>query len=357
MRPERPTTVLHRDGGAEWARCERELAEAGFSLPLSYRAAAAGVRPWTGSWHLELRGADGRCRGGFPIRPRPLRVAPGHRVLRVERFGATVADADLGAAADALARLVRDDARTLRLDVELFSPDAAARAHVAGALAERGFHRATVPNVYVDTLRLDLAPGEDALFAALHRSARRNIREVEKQGLEVRPVTDPALAERLDALLADTLARTGGRHVPQDWTGRMRLAAAHPELGRMVGLFRRGRADADALLAFAWGCNHGDHGQYSDAASTRAVDVRIPLAYALLWDLVCWSRRNGAAWFDLGGVTRGTLGDDGDPLGGISDFKRFFTRDLVSVGEEWVLDSFTVRARFARAVHRRLQPA
>lgn len=347
--------MLHRDGGAAWARCERELREAGFALPLSYRGAVGGVRPWAGSWHLELRGADGRCRGGFPIRPRPLRVAPGHRLLRVERFGATVADADLGAAADALARLVRDDPRTLRLDVELFSPHAAARARIAGVLAERGFRPADPPNVYVDTLRLDLAPDEDALFAALHRSARRNVREVTKHGLVVRPITDPALADRLDALLADTLARTGGRHVPQDWAGRIRLAAEHPELARLVGLFRGDGTDADALLAFAWGCNHGDHGQYSDAASTRPADVRIPLAYALLWDLICWSRRNGAAWFDLGGVTRGTLGDDGDPLGGISDFKRFFTRDLVSVGEEWVLDSFTVRARFARAVHRRLQ--
>jgi hypothetical protein len=39
-----------------------------------------------------------------------------------------------------------------------------------------------------------------------------------------------------------------------------------------------------------------------------------------------------------------TLGDtdDDDPLQGISDFKRFFCRNLVRVGGEWVLEAPSV---------------
>ncbi|MBD0320265.1 MAG: GNAT family N-acetyltransferase [Gemmatimonadetes bacterium] len=252
---------------------------------------------------------------------------------------------------------MRGDPRTLRLNLEILDRDPAARARIAAVLAERGFTRSDPPNVYVDTLVMDLTPDEDALFSALHRSARRNVREAEKQGLELRPISDPALADRLDALLEETMARTGGRYVPQDWAGRMKLAAERPELARLVGLFIKDATGPESLLAFAFGCAHGDHGQYSDAASTRATDVRVSLAYPLLWDIILWAKRGGMSWFDLGGVTRGNLGDEADPLGGISDFKRFFTRELATVGEDWVLESSSIRARLARAVHRRLQKA
>ena len=355
MRPERASVIVHR-GAAEWARCERELCEAGMNLPLACRAAAGGARPWAGSWFVEVR-ADGRCRGGIAVQQRPLRAVPGHNVLRVERFGATLLDDDLELAADALVDLVRGDPRNLRLNADIHSRDPDTRARIARVLAERGFTRADPPNVYVETLVMDLAPSEEALFAALHRSARRNVREAEKAGLELRTIDDPALVDRMDALLEETMARTGGRYLPQDWAGRMKLAREHPELARLVGTFQKHDTGPDTLLAFAFGCAHGDHGQYSDAASTRNTEVRVSLAYPLLWDIILWAKRNGMSWFDLGGVTRGNLGDDADPLGGISDFKRYFTRDLAAIGDDWVLESSTMRARIARAVHRRLQKA
>jgi lipid II:glycine glycyltransferase (peptidoglycan interpeptide bridge formation enzyme) len=102
-------------------------------------------------------------------------------------------------------------------------------------------------------------------------------------------------------------------------------------------------------VAFALGFGHGDHGEYHLAGSMRAPDLKIPLAYPLLWDLVIWARRMGSTWFDFGGVTPARLGDD-DELGGISDFKRYFSTTCVVVGEEWVLEPRRARAELANVV-------
>jgi lipid II:glycine glycyltransferase (peptidoglycan interpeptide bridge formation enzyme) len=73
-----------------------------------------------------------------------------------------------------------------------------------------------------------------------------------------------------------------------------------------------------------------------------------------MWDLIVWAKRTGARLFDFGGITRGTHSDE-DPLGGISDFKRYFSRQIVPVREEWVLNHHTRRAAVVAAVHRRLR--
>jgi lipid II:glycine glycyltransferase (peptidoglycan interpeptide bridge formation enzyme) len=87
---------------------------------------------------------------------------------------------------------------------------------------------------------------------------------------------------------------------------------------------------------------------YAAAASTRPEDIRIPLAFALTWDLIRWGKRVGATWFDFGGITGVTEGQN-DPLKGISDFKRNFGNNVVSVGEEWVLEP-RLTSHLARAV-------
>jgi lipid II:glycine glycyltransferase (peptidoglycan interpeptide bridge formation enzyme) len=68
-----------------------------------------------------------------------------------------------------------------------------------------------------------------------------------------------------------------------------------------------------------------------------------------MWDLIVWAKRAGATWFDFGGVTAGTAGS-GDPLGGISDFKRLFSKERAEVAEDWVLEPRKLVARLARLV-------
>jgi lipid II:glycine glycyltransferase (peptidoglycan interpeptide bridge formation enzyme) len=96
---------------------------------------------------------------------------------------------------------------------------------------------------------------------------------------------------------------------------------------------------------------HGDHVQYSTAATVRSPDIRMPMAYCLAWDLMQWAHTQGARFFDFGGITEGTQGGP-DPLGGISDFKRYFKGTVADVGEEWILEPHPAAAAVNRIVHR-----
>ena len=66
-----------------------------------------------------------------------------------------------------------------------------------------------------------------------------------------------------------------------------------------------------------------------------------------MWDLIKWAKHSGAHFFDFGGITPGTLASD-DPLGGISDFKRYFSQRVVQVGAEWSYEPRPMQAQAAR---------
>jgi hypothetical protein len=135
--------------------------------------------------------------------------------------------------------------------------------------------------------------------------------------------------------MRETFSRTGGEGGRFDPEAAILLSNEAPHVSRIVGLFDNRLRPEDALLAFAWGHNHGENAQYEAAASTRNTDLRMPLAYVLIWDLIVWAHRRHVQWFDLGGATQA---EEGDPMRGIMDSKRYFARNEVEVGEEWVLE-------------------
>ena len=109
-------------------------------------------------------------------------------------------------------------------------------------------------------------------------------------------------------------------------------------------------------MAYAWSGLHGDFAGYDGGASARIPGVNVGLSYPLLWDLMRWSKSLGAEWFDMGGVSLGGLHSD-DPVGGISDFKRYFSKDIGTVGEDWTVEphpSASMVARFVSASARLL---
>jgi lipid II:glycine glycyltransferase (peptidoglycan interpeptide bridge formation enzyme) len=111
-----------------------------------------------------------------------------------------------------------------------------------------------------------------------------------------------------------------------------------PDAARLVGLFRTDREGPEALLGFAWGCWNGESACYFAGGSSRPPDLhRVQIGYPLVWDLIQWAKRSGATWFDFGGVTAGTAAS-GDPMGGISDFKRSFSNQAADVAEDWVFE-------------------
>ena len=327
-------------------RLERELDLAGYRLPLPHRVswASAQRRP-SDHWLLFVQDPAGRPCGAVGVQVSPSRALPGHRLLRVERFGPGIQAAAYAATLQALISIARRDPRVLRVYVESLAFEPNVRSALESMLDSAGFTRMPSPRCYEHTLVLALDKDEESILASFHRSARQNIRSTEKLGVRVAPIVEPSHFVRVDEISAETYSRTGGRYAPVDWARIAAVGAADAGASRLIGLYRDDRQGPESLVAFAWACGHGDHAHYSLSGSTRVTDRRIPFLYPLLWDLIVWAKRSGARFFDFGGVTMGTL-DSEDPLGGISDFKRYFTQRLVQVGAEW---SYEPRPRRAHA--------
>lgn len=341
----------HVAAGPARAAAEAALVAAGVPLVFSVRNAVTALPGAEPSTLLVCRGADGVPVAGAGVAAR--RVG-GLAVLRAAHVAVPTDAASATALATALAAELRADARAVRLDVELFDRDPDRRRPMAAALAAAGFVPTDV-NGYVRTIAVDLRPDTETILGAFDRSARRNVRALEKLPVVLRRIDDEALIPRLEALYRETFARTGGHVVMPDFRLPIAATRAAPALSHFVGLFRADDPSPEALLAFAWGQHHGDRAEYSHGASTRQTEIRIPLVYPLLWELMTWSKSAGAVWFDMGGVTLGSGGSPDDPLGGISDFKRFFSRDMVEVAEEWRLDGRSLPARLARLAQRVLR--
>jgi hypothetical protein len=264
----------------------------------------------------------------------------------VSRFGAGLPGEACDAALEAVTSLARQCPRVLRLHLEVFSRDR--REAIAETLAGLGYREVRPPNVYRYTLVIDLKPSEDAIFASFSNNARRRIRETAKMSLRSVVIIDPMYVERLEELQQEAFHRTGGNIASADWRGVLRMSHERPDLSRVLGVFPGEDTAPENLGAFLWVCNHGDHGEYRAAGSARRSDVKIPLGYLLLWDMIRWAKSTGAEWFDMGGVTLAQGNEDA--LEGISRFKRYFSREVVEVGAEWVLEPSPVRARIAAII-------
>ncbi len=278
------------------------------------------------------------------------RALPGHRIYRVERLGSCGSERADREMLAALTTIARHDPVCLRVVIEVFERDGQARRRLCRRLAKLGFTRAPSPRNYQNTLAIDLQPSTAEIFAGLHRTARRHIRAPGKRGLELHPIVDPAFAPRLSALIRETYDRTLTPPDEKPWNRVIELSAVNPSVSRIIGLFDgRGRAPEN-LVAFAWGCAHGSHVTYEAGASCRRDDLgSTALGYAPLWDLVTWAREHtSATWFDLGGVNG--VEPPGDELEGIYEFKRYFSREPVDVGDEWIMEPLRTRAAIARAI-------
>jgi hypothetical protein len=338
----------------ERARCEHELLTAGTLLHLRNRSAWAQFSRTPSLGFLAVRGADGVCLAGMALDAVPSRSLPGHLFARVLFAGSGLEEEICSSALAELVRYVRSDRRVLRLTVEVFSRDAVARSMLGSTLLQHGFTRAVTTREYSETVGADLG-GDELQLAALPR-VRRNLKRLYRHPVAVRCITSKSDEPRMKNLLQETMIRTNGPNLEQRLKPSLNLSVEYPDLSRLVGLYRTDRNGPDNLLAFAWGINNGDHGAYFLGASTRTGDLgRLPLSYPLIWNLIEWARGLRLAWFDLGGITPGTA-HSADPLGGISDFKRAFSKTVLEVREEWTLEPHPGRLAVSRTIAR-LAPA
>jgi hypothetical protein len=342
------TVCLLRNTGPEWDRCERDLLLAGLPLHVFHRAAWARERQSGRSWLLAVMDQNCRCRGAVTLVAHRSRALPGQLLLRAERCGSALPAETVGAAAAALRALARSP-RVLRMQVELFAADVSERAPLGLELSARGFRRAPETHHYQTTLRVDLTRDASTILASFSRVVRRHIRALDESPFELRPIVDERYVARLDALVLEAMQRTGGQNVRYEHAAMARLTRTAPDLSRLLGIFHRGSDAPESIVAYAWGGLHGDYCGYDAGAATRIPGVNVGFTPPLLWDLMCWSKARGARWFDMGGVSEGGLAS-ADPVGGISDFKRYFSKDVAQVAEDWVLEPHPSSAALARVL-------
>lgn len=297
-------------------------------------------------------GAGPDVRAVVPVRRLATRSLPGHYRLRVKYLGHGIDASDGEAVLDGLRDLVDRESRHLGVNVEIFTPDSALREGLEERARAQGYQRVRPQRRYRWTARIDLDRPEDELFQNCSRSCRRAIREPGKKGFRVAELTDPRWVPRMEALWRATFERTGAEPPDRDWFRRVRFAAEHPELYRIVAAWDASYPTDESLVAFACGMNNGDHATYSDGASTRDIDSRIALSYAPVWDLIIWAKDQGCDWFDMGGVAGETREEVDDPTQGIYDFKRRFTDDLVEVGSEWSYQPASLRSWLSERLRR-----
>lgn len=350
------TSELIESPGPAWEECEAELDARGTPLSLFHRADWARANQGSrGRFSfLAVREGNGSCCAGFAVESHPSRALPGHRLLSVRQLGVGIGgltDDRIDAGLTALAANARADKAVLRVTVETFTFGPESAAQTSSALEKHGFVRVKAERTYERTLLLDLTPTEDEILAAFHPTARRHIRSVAKHPVTVKTAESTSAASSLQRLLHESLTRTGGTIPVNDWGSLIELSVKVPHLSRIAILERTDKTGPESILAFAHGCMHGHVAQYSQSGSTRGGDLKIPTTYALMWDLIRWARNNGARWFDFGGIASGTDETD-QSIGGISDFKRYFSRREAAVGEQWQLEACTARAGAARLINR-----
>ena len=327
--------TLFREPNSDWEVFVAALVAA--DRPLAMETDATFARDIASNrWLLGVRAADGsaECCAGLEVSW--SRVAPGFRILRASRLGHGVPAESLPSLARALAQVARG-ARALRLHVELFDPVSSRREIFAAALKNAGFSLAPNPRSYRRTILVDLQRSDADLLASFHSKVRRDIRALGKGGLVSRPITEPVLAERMNALLAETMGRTGGQFDAMPWSEWISYVRRQPNRALLLGVFRPERSGPDALVAYILGRRHGDIVEYTTAASTRSPELKVPLLYAPTWEMMQWARNGGSTCFDFGGVSEGSLGS-GDPRGGITDFKRYFSDNVVEIGTEMMIE-------------------
>jgi peptidoglycan pentaglycine glycine transferase (the first glycine) len=236
----------------------------------------------------------------------------GQSIAYVPR-GPIAADASqLGSALTKLAALARERrAIFLKVDPEI-EPGVG-----EGPLRSAGFRRAPDIQPVIATLELDLAPEEDALFAALEKDTRWGVRQGEKRGVTIRDASGDADLRALYDLYVETGQRAGFITRTWDYYRRMwgtLVAAGHAKV-RLAE--KDGKPVAGALT---WRC--GEREVYQSAATNDAGRAAYA-AYALLWRCIIDARKGGARRFDFGGIPADVSRKD-DPMYGPYLFKKGF---------------------------------
>ncbi|MFI5362179.1 MAG: GNAT family N-acetyltransferase [Elusimicrobiota bacterium] len=182
-----------------------------------------------------------------------------------------------------------------------------------------------------ETTRLiDLRPSVEELFSLFPAKVRTKLRLKKPEEVAVAELKSRGQIPALKAALDDSFHRSSEQRYDYDFESLFKVLAEFPETAAAFGFFLAG--EPQVPKAFVAGVASPPLFEYTLAGSRSDSRLRqFKFNYVLLWRLIEAAKERGATVFDMGGITEG---GDGDPLSGISDFKRRFPGFDVAVGRE-----------------------
>jgi len=181
----------------------------------------------------------------------------------------------------------------LRYEPDLLQDDPRA-AEVDAFLKSNGFRTAERTLGQRSSIRLDLSPSEEELFAAFSKGHRADVKRSERSGVTVRVGTDESDVDSLHRMLIATTERKSFEYHTAAYYRAM--WSLFGDAARLYMAELNGELVA-ASLVLAW----GDNGLYLFAGSTRAgLDSRA--GHLLQWHAIRWAKERGARTWDLWGI-------------------------------------------------------
>lgn len=256
----------------------------------------------TGSWRARrvVCERDGAFLGACQVLVRKLPWPFGH-IAYAPRGPVTEGASSLAEVADAVAEWCRDNARavSLKIDPALTSEEAT----LSDAWVDS--EKILIPNTAV----IDLAPGEDQIFAGLHsKKARQYIRKAGRSGVTVRAARVEDLPAILDVY--HHTAEDDGFFIHTDEFYQTAFDAC-PDINQVFVAEHEGE-----LVAFLWNVTtRGTAFELWGGVTERGRELRAN--HLLKWEAILAAKRRGARVYDLNGL----LND------GISRFKMLFVSE------------------------------
>lgn len=278
------------------------------------------------------------------------RALPGTLIGRIDRVGRRLHEPLIEDIGETMLEAALCVPRLKRLHVRVFDEDGERRKQALASIERAGGALLTHCAWYTRTIVMDLAGTAGHEWPSISKTARYNVKKFARTPeFEVRPITDVRYADRMRELFTSTFDRTGATAPRIDMPGRIEDAARSAD-SRLVGVYVHDRAPPRDLVAFMRAEFHGDHACYEEGATERSDEFRnLPLGYALMIDLLDWTRRTGGTWFDFGGIPLSEASPN-PALAGITHFKRQFSRTELDVAQEAVMLPRPALARVARTV-------
>ena len=170
------------------------------------------------------------------------------------------------------------------------------------------------------TVIIDLAPSEEQLLANMRRQTRYEVRQAEKQGIQVEKGNSKELFEEFHHVQAETAKRQN--FVPPSQTTLMAEREAFKD---KISIYTAKTATGEKI-AYGLIVKGGKEGDYYEAASTE-LNRKLPGAYALLWQVTKDLKADGYERFNLWGIA--PPNQPNHRYAGVTTFKTGFGGEVV----------------------------